>query len=257
MAESIYSDKIQTLEKVFGEQQIDQGGHWKKQPLPPNIHWFARALENRFGPRPRIIDTGSGTGEHTLQLAADHGFRATGLEITSNGVRSARLLAYRERLIGNGVEFVQGNMLAQPFRKGTFEGFHTFCALCHLHRKDWPKYFQQMVEITVPGALGVTTEFCGEDDEFYGVPIREANIGWLEFRNGFVNLETRKGEELSRLHNYPNKYETFNWWFGTVEDLEQASRSYFRVVDAYHWDHPEPKPGQAGKIGRASCRERV
>lgn len=243
----MYGEKINRLEKIYAGKEIDEGGHWKKQPLSPGIDEFVAQLQNRFGLTPRILDQGSGTGGHTIELAIGYKLDVMGVERTWNGVKNARLLASREELLGKGVNFVRGDMLALPIRDGVFEGFHDFCSLSHLHYKDWNKYFAEAARVTVPGALGMIVDFYGGDDEFYGVPIREENIGWLEFRDGEVHLQNRDERNYSRLHKYPDKYENMSWYFANMDELEEASRGYFRVLDMYPWDHPEPKSGQVGK----------
>ncbi len=244
-----YLAKIGTLEEVYGRQARDQGGHWRKQPLSPTISQFAERLKERFGPNPRILDEGSGSGEHAAQLVTDYGLRVLGVEITQNGIMKARALARDLQLSQEDLSFERGNMLELPFANGTFEGFHDFCSLCHLHFSDWKRYFEEAARVTAAGALGQIVGFSAYDDDFYGVPIREAGIGWLEFRDGQVNLENRQGDVSSRPHQYPPQYEAFSWYFATVEQVQEAVRGRFRFMEAesYLWDHPEQKPGQIGQ----------
>lgn len=77
----------------------------------------------------RLLDSGCGTGEHSL-LAAEHGARVTGIDISQNAIRAARRKAADR---GSDVEFSVMSMLEPlPFDDGVFDTvldsgvFHSF-----------------------------------------------------------------------------------------------------------------------------------
>lgn len=241
---NIYTRKIEHFERIFEDEIIDRGGHWQEQSLTPDASNFVEELRQRFPPGQKVLDLGSGTGRHTVMLA-ELGIRVVGVEITEAGVSKSWSLIegtdYMQR-----VRFLRGNVLHLPFLGESFDGFHDFCTLSHLHIKDWNQYFKEAARVLRPGGLGTIVGFSGEDEAFYGVPIRRENISWLEFRNGQVFLENRAGEKNNHPHKYPPRYENMSWYFATGEQVYEMTKGLFKVHKVELWDHPAPNPENGG-----------
>lgn len=240
----IYADKIRHFEKIFESEIIDRGGHWQEQPLSPDAPNFVEELRQRFQSMLKVLDLGSGTGRHTIMLA-ELGLNVIGVEITKAGVLKSWSFIEGTNYIQK-VRFLRGNVLDLPFLEGSFEGFHDFCTLSHLHIKDWGQYFIEAARVLKLGGLGTIIGFSGEDEAFYGVPIRKENIGWLEFRDGQVFLEKRSGERCNHPHQYPPRYENMSWYFATGDQIYDLTTGLFKVRKIELWDHPAPNPENGG-----------
>ncbi|MBI2036123.1 class I SAM-dependent methyltransferase [Candidatus Microgenomates bacterium] len=233
-----YRPKREHFEKIFAGEVIDRGGHWKEQPLSPEAKYFAFLLKEKFGEWALVLDEGSGTGGHTLQLA-NLGLRVIGIEQTASGAAKSNALRRQADISPYRASFVHGDIRFLPFKDGSFSGFHDWCSLSHLHRRDWKDYFNEAARVTVKGGLGLILGFSGYDREFYGVPIREDGVAWLEFRDGQVFLENRHGEKYNRPHDYPEKYENMSWWFARINDIKEAAGDNFDIRGIRLSQHPE------------------
>lgn len=72
----------------------------------------------------RVLDVGSGIGGPARHLAAAHGCRITGIDLTEEFCRTAAMLAERVGL-GGRVDYRQANALAMPFADAAFDAAYT------------------------------------------------------------------------------------------------------------------------------------
>lgn len=72
----------------------------------------------------RVLDVGSGIGGPARHLAAAHGCRITGIDLTEEYCRTAAMLAERVGLSGR-VDYRQANALALPFEDAAFDAAYT------------------------------------------------------------------------------------------------------------------------------------
>lgn len=98
----------------------------------------------------RLLDSGCGTGEHSL-LAAKHGVTVTGVDISRKAVEAARSKAAQGRF---DVDFAVVNMLEPvPFDGGAFDTvldsgvFHSFAG------SEQRAYVDNLSRVTKPGGL--------------------------------------------------------------------------------------------------------
>lgn len=96
----------------------------------------------------RLLDSGCGTGEHSL-LAAEHGATVTGVDISRTAIEAARRKAADR---GIDAEFAVVNMLEPvPFADGAFDTvldsgvFHSFAAA------EQRGYVDNLTRVTKPG----------------------------------------------------------------------------------------------------------
>ncbi len=78
------------------------------------------AQRARAAPGLRVLDVGSGLGGSARYLAATHGCRVTGVDVTAEYVEAARELAERAGL-GGAVSFRQASALNLPFEDRSFD----------------------------------------------------------------------------------------------------------------------------------------
>ncbi len=83
----------------------------------------------------RVLDVGCGIGGPARHLAAKHGCRVTGLDLTEEYCRVANMLAARTGL-GERVEFRHGDALAMPFEDASFDVVWTQHASMNIADKD-------------------------------------------------------------------------------------------------------------------------
>jgi SAM-dependent methyltransferase len=76
-----------------------------------------------------VLDVGCGPGTITVALAKIAG-SATGIDINAHAIRSAREMAFADRLDNAG--FVQGSMTSLPFRDAQFDAVFFHAVLYHL-----------------------------------------------------------------------------------------------------------------------------
>jgi SAM-dependent methyltransferase len=94
------------------------------------------------GGRPRLLDSGCGTGSVVGHLAA-HG-RAVGVDLSSEAVRLAR---------GRGAAVARAGLLALPFPDATFDAVTSFDVIYHRWVKDDAAAVREMARVLRPGGL--------------------------------------------------------------------------------------------------------
>ncbi len=96
----------------------------------------------------RVLDVGCGIGGPARHLAAHHGCRVTGLDLTEEYCRVASMLAARTGL-GERVEFRHGDALAMPFEDASFDVVWTQHASMNIADKD--RLYAEMHRVLGPG----------------------------------------------------------------------------------------------------------
>lgn len=82
-----------------------------------------------------LLDVGCGIGGPARTLAAEFGCRVTGLDLTEEFCRAARMLTERVGL-GDKVEFIQGSALEMPFDNASFDVVWTQHASMNIEDKE-------------------------------------------------------------------------------------------------------------------------
>lgn len=101
-----------------------------------------------FRPGMRVLDVGSGLGGPARHLASAYGLRVTGLELTADYLRVARVLTERAGL-ADRVSFEQGSALSAPFATGSFDGVWLQHVLVNV--ADKARLFAELKRVLVPG----------------------------------------------------------------------------------------------------------
>jgi SAM-dependent methyltransferase len=89
-----------------------------------------------------LLDVGSGTGKHSLNLAK-MGFRVVGVELSMEGIRAARALG---KEAGVKILFIRGDVENLPFKDRTFDV--SFCGLILHHFKNPDKAIEAIGRVT-------------------------------------------------------------------------------------------------------------
>ncbi|MGF6229593.1 SAM-dependent methyltransferase [Inquilinus ginsengisoli] len=127
------------------------------------------ATDLGLGPDTHLLDVGCGVGGPARHLAAAHGCRVTGIDLTAEFVEAAKALTRRCGLAGL-VSFRQGSALAMPFADGSFDA----ATLLHvgMNIADKAALFAEVRRVLRPGArFGVYDVMrVGEGDLPYPMP---------------------------------------------------------------------------------------
>jgi SAM-dependent methyltransferase len=101
-----------------------------------------------FAGAERVLDVGSGLGGPARFLAWRYGVRVSGVDLTAEFVRVARLLTRRTGL-ADRVEFCQGNALDLPFEDGGFDVVWSQNAAMNI--ADRERLYAEMYRVLKPG----------------------------------------------------------------------------------------------------------
>jgi ubiquinone/menaquinone biosynthesis C-methylase UbiE len=101
-------------------------------------------------PAMHLLDVGCGIGGPSRSIAAAHGCRITGIDLTEEFVRAAEALSRRVGLAGR-VVYRQANALSLPFEPATFDG--AYMMHVGMNIADKPALFAEVRRVLKPGGL--------------------------------------------------------------------------------------------------------
>ncbi len=126
-----------------------------------------------------VLDVGSGLGGPSRHLAAAHGCRITGVDLTDEYCRVAVMLAERVELAGR-VDYQQANALAMPFEDAAFDAAYTQHVAMNIPEKT--ALYGEIARVLKPGGLfGIYDILQGPGgDLYYPVPwAQDASTSFL------------------------------------------------------------------------------
>ena len=136
-------------------------------PRPPA--WLVRAVTERWlRPPGPVLDVGCGAGSSALWLSR-RGFRVTGIDLAPVAVEVARR---RARTAGSSAVFVQGNILATPFRDRSFGSAVDSGCFHSLPVTDRALYAREVARLVRPSGRVLVTWIAREETGEYGPPHR-------------------------------------------------------------------------------------
>lgn len=150
-----------------------------------------------------VLDVGSGIGGTARYLAAHHGCRVTGCDLTDEYCRVAMMLSERTRL-GHLTEFRRSTAARLPFADGTFDVAWT--EHVQMNVADKRAFYSEIARVLKPGgALAFHDIFQGPGGApHFPVPwAREPSISFLvepdemQSVTGALGLRVRAWEDLS------------------------------------------------------------
>jgi SAM-dependent methyltransferase len=161
--------------------------HFKAEQLYPFDQFHGRNLDAtrdhvallKIGASDTVLDIGSGLGGPARYIAATHGAKVTGIDLTPEFVATARTLSERCGLSGQ-VAFQEGDALAMPFASGTFNA--ALCLYVAMNIENKTKLAAEMFRVLQPGGRLVWSQVVlgdGGTPEFPLPWAREAAFSFL------------------------------------------------------------------------------
>ncbi|MEF8842038.1 MAG: class I SAM-dependent methyltransferase [Haloarculaceae archaeon] len=123
------------------------------------------SLVGRLPETPRVLDAGCGGGDPVLAALDDEKARAVGLDFSGEQLRLARETV-------PGAALVRGDMIALPFREGSFDAATALHSLIHVPLADHRTVLEEFARVLRPrGSLLLTEgheEWVGENPDWLG-----------------------------------------------------------------------------------------
>lgn len=131
-----------------------------------------------FNKNTRVLDVGCGLGGPARMLAAEFGCHVTGIDLTQEFIRSAKLLS---ELVGLGelTAFVQGNALSLPFEDNSFDVVWTQHVQMNIENKD--KFYSEIARVLAPGGTFIYYDIFSKSGEALLFPVPWADNSSLSF----------------------------------------------------------------------------
>ncbi|QBZ64358.1 hypothetical protein PoMZ_06054 [Pyricularia oryzae] len=152
---------------------------------------YEHTLAHRIGIKKgmKVLDIGCGVGGPARQIAKFTGANITGITINEYQVERARRYAEMEGYgAGEQLKFVQGDFMALPFEKETFDAVYSIEATVHAPKLE--DVYKQIFNVLKPGGIfglyeWVMTDAYDENDPHH----KEIRFG-IEHGGGIANLQT-------------------------------------------------------------------
>jgi ubiquinone/menaquinone biosynthesis C-methylase UbiE len=126
----------------------------------------------------RVLDVGCGLGGPARMLAAEFGSTVTGIDLTTEFIRSAKLLS---DLVGLGelTKFVQGDALDLPFDDNSFDVVWTQHVQMNIENKE--KFYSEIARVLAPGGTFIYYDIFSKNGEALLFPVPWADNASLSF----------------------------------------------------------------------------
>jgi ubiquinone/menaquinone biosynthesis C-methylase UbiE len=136
----------------------------------------------------RVLDVGCGLGGPARMLAAEFGSKVTGLDLTPEFIRSAKLLS---ELVGLGelTTFVQGDALNLPFADNSFDVVWTQHVQMNIENKE--KFYSEITRVLAPGGTFIYYDIFSKNGEALLFP-----VPWADNESLSSLISTKKINEL-------------------------------------------------------------
>lgn len=139
---------IYSKQKRFFEKAYQNGQHgWPTTEPTPFVSTFLRTIQNKFQAG-SVLDLGCGEGRHAL-LFAKKGCFAVGLDMEPKALQNAKNFA-KSRKLKHKPAFLLGDVLALPFKEGSFEVLIDYGCLHHILKRDFSRYLQSTLPLLKP-----------------------------------------------------------------------------------------------------------
>jgi SAM-dependent methyltransferase len=187
-------------------------------------HCITHGYEEVYAPwkdsvkRGLLLDVGSGTGKHSLNLAK-MGFRVVGVELSMEGIRAARALA---KEAGLKILFIRGDVENLPFKDKAVD--HSFCGLILHHFRNPDKTIREIGRVTrsnimafetnalepltyikfnlINRFIGISKMSSNQRAVFPGRLKREfGRLGFADFKFSWIDIHRKSGGALGKLLN--------------------------------------------------------
>lgn len=176
-----------------------------------------------FSPGSHILDAGAGIGGTARHLAAEHGMRVTGVDLTPEYVAAATTLTRRMGL-SSQCGFVEGSVLDLPFEDRKFDGALTFHV--GMNVEDRRGFYSEVARVLKPGA-----KFCLFDVMAGEVAGLEFPVPWAtEPETSFLYTPAQTTEFLREA----------GFEIEAEESFRDPARAFFKAAFKRAADGPPP-----------------
>jgi SAM-dependent methyltransferase len=139
----------------------------------------------------RVLDVGSGLGGVARYLAAECGYLATGIDLTPEFVRVARMLTERTGLTDR-VDFRVGSALDLPWPMASFDAAVTFHVAMNI--ADRPRLYGEVARVVRPGGDFAIYDVMKGSSEGMVFPVPWAETAETSFLVTAAEMRTLLGE---------------------------------------------------------------
>ncbi|KAK0118648.1 hypothetical protein ONS95_007530 [Cadophora gregata] len=167
---------------------------WTLSTPSPRLEYLATLFKHLSDPsKARVLELGCGAGVPGTQFLAKSCAHVTGVDISGAQVKLAR-----EHVKDGSTEFIQSDMLALNFEKGTFDAVVGLYSILHLTKEDQVVLMEKIRGWVKPGGYFVgnfaltgsegTSTWLGGEKMFWGGWEKEEWLGKLK-EGGFDVLK--------------------------------------------------------------------
>jgi SAM-dependent methyltransferase len=186
MHEGFMPGATEVNQKYFREAYRTGLHGWETEEPSPWALAFLRKVKKR-GAVPKLLDVGCGEGRHCI-AARRLGFEVTGIDFQPLALARARRFAAMRRL--SGISFRRADILAQPFRRSSFDVVLDWGCLHHQRKTDWPSYLHELLRVLKPEGFYILSVFSPEFRYFRGSE-RSWHVAYGAYRRCFTESEIR------------------------------------------------------------------
>lgn len=151
------------------------------------------AAENGFDKDTLVLDAGCGIGGPCRMLAAKYDCKVTGLDLTEEFIRTAKLLS-NETGLKDLTNFVQGNALNLPFKDESFDVVWTQHAQMNI--EDKPRFYSELKRVLKKDGRFIYYDIFSKNEEPLHFPVpwaMDQSLSYLITVNELHHLLTSSG----------------------------------------------------------------
>ncbi|TSC64655.1 MAG: SAM dependent methyltransferase [Microgenomates group bacterium Gr01-1014_93] len=202
------------------QKSLDAKPSWSKHGMPALFQEFVNFIKKQES-LGLHLDMGCGDGVKTVNFAL-HGLKTIGIDISRDGFKEARALI-KDLDLRKNCKVMKVDALRMPFPKGTFASASDILMFTHIRKKDYPRYFRQILKVLKNGTYILMVLFSDKDSHFHGHKISSE----YEFK---YDPENPLMEGLAHYHGMVNVH--FN-----KRDIKKTFKD-FKIVKIEEVVHP-------------------
>lgn len=171
-------------------------------------------LVARLSASDAVLDAGCGAGVPVMTQLVNADLEVVGIDLSSAQIRLARSHS-------PGAHLAQGDLVALPFRDGSFDGLVSYYAVIHVPRSEHRMVFDEFRRVLLPGGIALLCLGAGDvaedhdPESWLGAP-----MFWSHF-DAETNLEMLRGSGFDIIQHE------------LVEDPMDHGRHLFALVAAH------------------------
>jgi len=149
-------------------------------------------LANQHIEERTILDCGAGGRKPPLGLFHIHGYKTTGIDISSSQIEASRVF---EKEHGVDLNINEGDMLDLQFPDESFSCVYSFHSSIHLTKKQTKQAINEMLRVLKPGGIMYVDFIWEPGQQMYLGEERAPGEYWMMGRNGEMVLHSVFSEE--------------------------------------------------------------